>query len=274
MRKAFFSKQLRKLSHRVQRNFKEFAYIHIPKTGGTYLAQLEGNRRSVLSSLLYLGHTYIVTQEGIPNPLYFPRDPENSAYVDRLEDIRHFKVVSTVRNPFSWLVSYAAHAGGWTPSYRDEEHYDYEVANKGFDYLVRTIADREETWPNRKFIFCQLFCNNGEMVVDWFNRTESLDDDLTELASQAGKQFQRRDKQRVGAHEDYRKYYTDALIDLVNKTWGRELRLLGYRFDGTEDTSEGLYRVVEPDRKSRIRYFWDDDRLTIDDNEVVRDQRE
>jgi hypothetical protein len=245
------------------------AYIHIPKTGGTYLSQLESNREPVISSLRYLGHTYVVDKEGVPNPLYSSRDLKNSKKVILLRDIKRYTVVSTVRNIFDWLVSYAAHAGGWNPKYRDSDHYDFYAANKGFDYLVKTIADREDLWPNRKFIHCQLFCNNGQLVTDWINRTETLDDDLAELALTAKIVYNPRPKQRIGTHRGYREYYTDSLVELVYRTWGRELRLFGYDFKGPISVSNLLYRSIDKRMKKSVRYYWADDRLFVNGEEMT-----
>lgn len=132
---------------------KKLAYLHISKTGGTYIAQLETDRIPVISPLIYLGHSTVVTDKRQPNYLYYPRDPQNSYNTILQTDIKDIFIFSTVRNIFSWLVSYAGHAGCWQNKYLNTEHYDYKNAKKGFNYLIQTIANREIPWPNRKFIF-------------------------------------------------------------------------------------------------------------------------
>ena len=198
---------------KINKNYNKLAYIHIPKTGGSYLGQLESNLKSVLSSTYFLGHSYVIDKVGVPNPIYYPRDLKHSKKnVILLGAIERYLVVSTVRNIFDWLVSYAGHAGGWTPRYRNPEHYDFKAANKSFDFLVKTIANREDLWPSRKFIHCQLFCSNGQLVSDWINRMESLDDDLAALAAMAEVTHNPITKQRVGKRRDYRQNYTDSLV--------------------------------------------------------------
>jgi hypothetical protein len=255
---------LRRTRRRIVRRFDRLAYIHVPKTGGTYLAQLESDSRPVLSSLRYLGHTYVVDGEGIPNPLYSPRDAERCGWVVPLREVERYCVVSTVRNVFDWLVSYASHAGGWNPRYRNPDHYDFEAANRSFDYLIRSLADREQPWPSRKLIHCQLFCSNGRLVTDWINRNDSLEDDLGALASRMNVSYRPRPRQRVGKRKDYREYYTPELVDLVYRTWGRELRLFGHDFEGSQDAPGALYRAIDPRIKDSVRYRWDDDALVVD----------
>jgi hypothetical protein len=166
-------------------------------------------------------------------------------------------------------VSYAGHAGGWNYRYRDPEHYDFVAANKGFDFLLKTIANREDIWPNRKFIYCQLFCNNGQLVSDWINRLETFEDDLTALAARAEVNHNPRPRQRVGNRNDYRQYYTDSLIELVYETWGRELKLFGYDFENPESSSGLLSREIDSRTKGSIRYSWSDDKLSMN-GELVR----
>jgi hypothetical protein len=246
------------------------AYVHIPKTGGTYIAQLESDRRPVISPIRYLGHTYIVHRDGIPNPLYYPRDPVNAQNVIFLRDAEQYTVVSTVRNVFDWLVSYAWHAGGWNPRYRNPDHHDFEAANKGFGYLVQTVANREDPWPSRRFIHCQLFCSDGALVVDWVNRLESLDTDLAQLAAVTGASYNPKPRQRVGHTTDYREYYSNSIKNLVFDTWGRELQMLGYGFEGSEESSGLLGRAVDGVLNKHLNYLWARDTLTVDGVEIER----
>ncbi len=249
---------------------KELAYIHVPKTGGTYLGQLQSDRHPVLP-VRYLGHIYVTDQKKVPSPIYYPRDPQHYYQMTiLLSKIQKYLVLSTVRNIFSWLVSYAWHAGGWNPKYHDPNHYDFVNANKSFDYLIKTIANREDLWPNRKFIFCQLFCNNGQLIVDWINRNETLDADLEILAGMHNRPYTKREKQRVGHETDYRTYYTDELIEIVYKTWGRELDLFGYDFDGVKPGSNSYYQAVNVESKNRVKYFWESDKLIVCDKTVER----
>jgi len=84
--------------------------------------------------ILDLGHAYIVEQRGVKNPVFEPKNIVNERF------LKQYTVVSTVRNTYDWLVSYAGHAGGWNPKYKNPDHHDYEAATKGFDYLIKTYC--------------------------------------------------------------------------------------------------------------------------------------
>ncbi len=262
-------KRLKKIHFRSHEPEHKFAFLHVPKTGGTYVTQRETNGQP-LFPIRYLGHYYVVDRKGVINPLYYRHSPQ---YYDRtlpLREVQRYFVISTVRNIYSWLVSYAWHAAGWNPKYNDPDHYDYAIANKGFDYLIKTIANREDTWPNRKFIHCQFFCNNGELIVDWINRNESLDENLETLTRKYNLPYVKSQRQRVGHETDYRTYYTDELTDLVYKTWGRELNIFGYAFDGPKPKSSRLYLAIDEKTKNLIQYVLDRDELKLDGKVVER----
>ena len=188
-----------------------------------------------------------------------------------IEEINNKFIFSIVRNIFDWLVSYLDHAAGWTPNYKNTEHYDYEIANKGFDYLVNTIANREYPWPSRKFIFFQLFASNGDFVVDWINRKEALDDDLAQMAKYAGLKYKARGKKRVGSHKDYREYYNDSIIELVNRTWGREQKIFGYDFDGHDKNKAILHHKINPHTKSLLKYNLEENSLRFNNMRLTND---
>lgn len=209
-------------------------FIHIPKTGGSYLRQTEGSYVPVIWPIEPLGHCYFYTHSkptSVSNTS-FSAIVKNGFYPESMIGKR--KVFSVVRNPFDFLVSWADHAGGWTAKYKNEKQYDYELANKGFEYYLKTIAERETSWPNRKFLFFQLFAESGRFLPNWVCRSESLDKELAELCAAWGLRYRKSAPQRVstGRKRDYRYYYNDELCELVSKTWGRELAMYGYSFDG------------------------------------------
>ena len=243
------------------------ALIHIPKTGGTYIRQLETASTPVIQPLRDLGHV-CVTDSRRSGPVIYPPQGFTDQLLIARKDISRNLVTAVVRNPFSWFVSYAAHAGGWSPKYVDPSHYDYRNVERGFDYLLRTIADREAPWPSRRLLFFQLFSDAGEFVCDWVCRNETLDADLAKLASSVGAQYTQGPRQRVGKHDDYRTYYTPELIRLVETTWGRELALYGYDFDGVRDGAGSLVGPIEPAQREAVRYDWAADVLAVS-GEVV-----
>lgn len=239
------------------------AFLHIPKTGGTYLVQLESDNNPVISPLKYLGHHWVVRSLRRLDPVYPPQGFRPTFVLDK-GTLRPYFVFTTVRNPFSFLVSYMWHAGGLNPKYHDPDHYDFANARKGFEYLLKTIVNRDEPWPSRKLIHAQLFCDDGDLIVDWINHNESLDDDLKLMAELLGVNYRQREPQRVGRADDYRSYYTDDLIDLVKNTWGRELMLFGYDFEGKCARTAVLQGKVIQAQKRGIKYLWECDELRID----------
>lgn len=246
------------------------AFIHIPKTGGTYLTQYETDKNPVIWPMKPLGHSCVVNKS-ISLPDDYPPRIGYLRYINDQNDLKKYFVFSTVRNIFDWLVSYWGHAGGHNPKYHDTNHYDYENAQKGFEYLVKTIANREDKWPSRKFIHFAVFSYHGDLIVDWINRTETLDEDLKALAKYKNLRYVRKEKQREGVRKrDYRDYYNDELIELVYKTWGRELKLFGYTFEGLDIETAVLKRKIEGSQKDNIKYFWENDKLFIHNREVKR----
>ena len=243
------------------------AYIHIPKTGGTYLSQLEADRKAIISPLKYLGHVCII-QGSDPGGSVYP--PKNGVVLTRkLEDVGKYYLFSTVRNPFEWLVSYASHAGGWNRRYYDSNHYDFKAANKGFDYLLNTIFDREDIWPNRKLLHFQIFSDKGRLIVDWINRNKTLDDDLSRLAGKLHLNYKLKERQRIGKHDDYRIYYNDKLIDLVYSVWRKDFILFGFDFEGCSIEKAMIKNEIAEDQKHSIKYTWHDDDLRIDQRKII-----
>lgn len=228
---------------------KPTCLLHIPKTGGTYLRQLESGDPPALDGMISIGHTMIVERAEDVHTLKRPV----GLHLERVVTMREmsgYHLFTCVRNHYDWLVSYLGHAAGWTARYANENHYDYQAARRGFDYLLKTIASREEdVWPNRDFIFRQLFTDRGRIAVDFIVRNERMNEDCEDLAAFAGTRYHVRRRQRVGIREDYRRYYNDELIDLVKSTWGSEMQLYGYDFDGLDERASRLGGLIAPQRR-------------------------
>ena len=237
----------------------EACFIHIPKTGGTFVTQAESRHRTIVAPMRDLNHATLVNQDwetlrDIPPPF-----SESNAVP--LSAVDGHAVFSNARNIFSFFVSYFHHAGGHVEKYRNPHHYDFSIANRGFDYLIRTISDRDSIWPSRKLVHYQLFSQpSGLSVVDWINCTATLDRDLHAMAQHLGFDFHNGQPQRVGPRSDYRTHYTDALVEIVSRTWGRELELFGFEFDHPASKYSPL-ELAQRVRSSR--YVLREDRLVL-----------
>jgi hypothetical protein len=234
-------------------------FIHIPKTGGTFVTQRENSHQAVIVPLRDLNHATLVDPDwevlrDIPPPF-----GESNA-VARSAVENHF-MFSNVRNPLAFFVSYFHHAGGQVERYRNTHHYDYSIATRGFEYMVKAIADRFLIWPSRRLIHYQLFAQpSGVSVPDWINCTATLERDLRDMARHFGLAFRPGRPQREGLRVDYRSFYTDALADLACETWKRELDLFGFTFD---DPRSKFTPIELAQRIKSVRYVLRDDRIHL-----------
>jgi len=146
----------RYIRNKAARFISKSTFIHIPKTGGTYVSQSESEKRPVIWPFVNLGHCCIIDEEKEKN--IFPPVTIGFTQTKSLSFVQKYYVFSVVRNIYSWLVSYTGHAGGWNKKYFDTIHYDYKNAQKGFEYLIKTIANRDNPWPLSKIYFFPIIC--------------------------------------------------------------------------------------------------------------------
>ncbi|MFH1509266.1 MAG: hypothetical protein ABIE68_03825 [bacterium] len=246
----------------------EVAFLHIPKTAGTFINQKETDNQSVIYPIKALGHRYVIHKKGEQNVIYLNHDLKCAKNIVIMESqIKKYIIFTNIRNIFDWLVSYASHAGGWNTNYNNPNHYDYKAANKSFEYLIKTIVNRDKQWPNRKFIYCQTFSSAGNLIIDWVNNTKTLDSDLELMAKNYNLKYVKRERQRLGNRKDYREYYNDKLIDLVYKTWKREFDLYGFGYD-IENKNSYLRHKISTKNKKCIKYNYKEDQLIIN-NKIV-----
>lgn len=221
-------------------------FVHIPKTGGTYVASCFPRDGFVTLNHMLLRDK--LTDQYIPVGLMGTKWRPSSNHV----------LFTTVRNPITFFRSYYHHVVGHG-QYHNHEHYDFKIATKGFDYLMQTIMDREDPWPSRKFLYPQLFDGSGKLIVNWVNRNETLDKDMTDFAKLFGYEFKSGSKKRMSPVKNLREYYTDSLMERVCEVYSRVFKVFGYSMFGLETKGKLYHDVTSVD----ICYNYINDKLYI-----------
>lgn len=221
---------------------KNFLFVHIAKTGGTSIrAALRPYRWGGWYSLpLWLASQ--VSQLTRPRHklgLKFPRHAKAIAAKEMLPEPVYrelFKFV-IVRNPWDLQVSSWHHIQREKPeviagvtSFADFLHLKFDP-DRPYDYMLDTSAELQHEY---------IVDLQGRVIVDFIGRYEQLVADFDHICHRIGiSRPALPHLRRASERDDYRRYYTDELADMVARHYRRDLELLDYTFD-PEPRSESV----------------------------------
>ena len=212
-----------------------FLFVHIAKTGGTSVRTALRRYRWGGWYSLPLGVASLVSQITRPRHklgLKFPRHAKAVAALEMLptEVYQRFFKFTIVRNPWDLQVSSYHHIRREKPAVLEgvtnfedflKRKFDPERA---YDFMLDISAESQSEY---------LVDLQGRMIVDFVGRYETLQQDFNQICERVGiKPTPLPHLRRARDREDYRRYYTDELADLVAEHYASDLQRLGYTFDG------------------------------------------
>lgn len=159
-----------------------------------------------------------------------------SAFRKHGEELSDYFIMTVVRNPWAWHVSwfnYVRAQGGGKRSGLKVEHKQFRKMEFS-DYLVWLKDPTAKTTPPgiiKRQLSDWILDSNGVVRANAILRQETLYDDVVELVNRLGiaiepKQFRR----NVSTTDDYRNYYTSQDIENVAQRHQRDIELFGYEF--------------------------------------------
>lgn len=209
-------------------------YVHVPKAAGVSVLK-------VLSGNAGMGHMSIREYQGVLRAGYMARAT----------------VMTTVRNSFDRVHSayIFLKAGGW-PGTRDEDFQRTLAPCASFEHFLLDWLERDDVQAMEHFRpTLDYLCDaDGELFPFTFMaRFERLEEDFAQMAHLIGApavlpRLNMRPPQQAA---DYRKVYTPAMVDAVERVYGPSIAALGYTFDGYSETIPALEQARRKKAKAR-----------------------
>lgn len=185
----------------------QFIFVHLSRTGGSSLERAAGVALTTDPRTRNMGNTDFADKH---QTLQYYHD----AYP---EEFRTFFKFTIVRNPFDRLVS------AWL--WRTRFVCDMQCNLEEF------ICTRPEKWTYTSRLSLKgMSPLKAIRVLDFVGRFEDIAETYSYVCSQL------RIKRSAVTHtnrtlaEDYRRYYTPSMIDIVNDRYRQDLELFGYQF--------------------------------------------
>lgn len=197
-----------------------FIYIHIPKTGGNSLQSALGPysddklvfRKSIGA---------VVNEDGLQGLDVFNEelglnDPKHKHasiqdYYSILGDeIYSYYIFTSVRNPWDRVISQTA------------------FLSKGA-LPIRKLAIDELSLPNLMVDYVSI---NGRVVINESVRFENLKSDFARLCRRLGLPELDIPHKNRSLRDDYRKYYSDDMVDYVAEKYKLDIDYFGYNYGG------------------------------------------
>ena len=225
----------------------KFVFIHIYKTAGTSIAKalaphnvMPGKRRfaRILKRLRFPFPTTWDTGLSVEHKTAI--EAREQLGRDVYDDFFSF---AFVRNPWDWQVSVYQHI------LRNRKHALCQVLAElgSFENYVHwlcgdTVSERDDR--------CQidfLQDSNGELLVNFVGRFESLSVDFEKVCRHIGIKSTLPKLNTAECRVDYRTWYNDYTIDLIGAKYARDIEHFDYRFDPIAKTQSLSCKTSQPD---------------------------
>ena len=191
-----------------------FAFVHIPKTGGT----------SITSALFRDRH------DVNPKGWQMKHHRRNTMH----DGLRAFPersrclVFAFVRNPYDRIVSYYHAMRRSDPAGYPKSRAFMETAHRSDleSFLLRIEGDLKVGWFTRTQRAATRTAND---VCDFIGRFERLEEDFAEVCRRIGIEVEL-PRINVSSHGHYRDELTPTARAVVERMWGEDLEEFGYRW--------------------------------------------
>lgn len=214
----------------------KYYFIHIPKTAGTFIQNIYCNKENNNSS------NYIILKHEGEHPSCLSKEfiKKNCQYnwdTYLLKDNRFLSCdikFTIIRNPFDMLKSYFLSRWGDC-----DTGVKTKLPNKSFKDLIKLYCSPDEKWHIpllKKFLYNQLFDDDGNCHCDYAIIYDNMEKGLEELfkINKHSFEYKRIEKiiNKTEGVDNYKEYYDNELIELVNKKCKLELEMFNFTFDG------------------------------------------
>lgn len=204
---------------------QKLIFLHIPKCGGGFIQDMfapYSKRSPILKWKEAAGHQTYNEYEQV--------------FKERSDDIQNYLIMTVVRNPWSWHVSwynYIRNDRNGKRSGLKTEHEQFK--NMSFDEYLDWLDDDSVPQSPQGYVKKQLsdwICNDeGIVMVDIVLRQESLFEDVTRLVNKLDLAIEPIQKSvNVSTKDDYRSYYSPEGAERIARRHQRDIELFQYSF--------------------------------------------
>ena len=136
------------------------------------------------------------------------------------EQFASFFKFAFVRNPFDRFVSYCSFMTRRNGEFLADPH-------RVMRHLLQNPPRQHVLfWPQSDFVTDA----DGALITNYLGRVEEMQESFDEIARRIGIPTVPLDKVNTSEREDYRRYYTAALVAEVERLYARDLELFDYHF--------------------------------------------
>lgn len=144
------------------------------------------------------------------------------------DEYNKYYTFAFVRNPWDWQVSMYH----FLLQEKENTRYELVTSMRGFDEYLEWVVVTDNPYPKGacKFQIDMINDEQGNRIVHDVGRFESLAQDFNRICQTIGIDA-RLPYLNHSKHNDYRKYYTPALVDLVAEHFKRDIEPFEYTFE-------------------------------------------